>query len=88
MPIDYEIIEDKKLVLATGIGTISGNDVIRHLEELNKDDKYIAPMKKLIDYRLVDKLSILYGQAMKIAQLKKELGWLTKILKFYNFYDN
>ena len=78
MPIDYEIIEDKKLVLAKGIGTISGNDVIRHLEELSKDDKYIAPMKKLIDYRLVDKLSILYGQAMKIAQLKRKLSSVFK----------
>jgi hypothetical protein len=78
MPIDYEIIEDKKLFLAKGIGTISGNDVIRHLEELSEDDKYVAPMKKLIDYRLVEKLSILYGQAMKIAQLKRELSSVFK----------
>jgi len=78
LPIDYEIIENKKLVLAKGIGTISGNDVIRRLEELSKDDKYIAPMKKLIDYRLVDKLSILYGQAMTIARLKRKLSSVFK----------
>ena len=78
MPIDYEIIEDKKLVLAKGIGTIFGNDVIRHLEELSKDDKYIAPMKKLIDYRLVDNLSILYGQELTIAQLKMKLSSVFK----------
>ena len=78
MPIDYEIIEDKKLVLAKGIVAIYGNDVIRHLEELSKDDKYIAPMKKLIDYRLVDNLSILYGQAMKIAELKRKLSSVFK----------
>ena len=49
----------KKLALAKGIGTISGNVVIRHLEELSKDDRYIATMKKLIAYRLVDKITIL-----------------------------
>ena len=38
MPIDYEIIEDIKLVLAKGIGTIFGNDVIRHLEELSAQE--------------------------------------------------
>jgi hypothetical protein len=35
-------------------------------------------MKKLIDYRLVDKLSILYGQAMTIAQLKRKLSSVFK----------
>jgi hypothetical protein len=35
-------------------------------------------MKKLIDYRLVDKLSILYGQAMTIAKLKRKLSSVFK----------
>ena len=78
MPIDYDIIEDKKLVLAKGIGTISGNDVIRHLEELSKDDRYIAPMKKLIDYRLVENINILSGEAWSIAQLKRKLSSVFK----------
>ena len=74
MPIDYEIIEDKKLVLAKGVGTISGKDVIGHLEDLSKDDRYIAPMKKLIDYRLVDGITILSDEASTIAQLKSKLS--------------
>jgi len=78
MPIDYDIIEDQKLVLAKGIGTVSGDDVIRHLEELSKDDRYIAPMKKLIDYRLVDDITILSGDALTIAQLKSNLSSVFK----------
>jgi hypothetical protein len=78
MPIVYDIIEDIKLILAKGIGTISGNDVIRHLEELSKDDRYITPMKKLIDYRFIDNISILSVEASTIAQLKSKLSSVFK----------
>jgi len=49
MPIEYDIIVDEKLVLAKGSGVITGSDVIGHLEALAKDDRYKAPMKKLVD---------------------------------------
>ena len=32
MPIDYDIIEDKKIVVAKGSGVVTGADVISHLD--------------------------------------------------------
>jgi len=49
MPIEYEIIEDKRLVIAKGSGVVTGNDVISHLDTLAADEKYLSPMKKLVD---------------------------------------
>ena len=73
MPIEYDIIVDKQLVLARGSGVITGSDVIGHLEALAKDDRYKAPMKKLVDYRTVDSIRITSEEAYQIAQKKKTL---------------
>ena len=51
MPIDYDIIEDKKIVVAKGSGVVTGADVISHLDSLATDARYAAPMKKIIYYR-------------------------------------
>jgi hypothetical protein len=51
MPIDYDIIEDKKIVVAKGSGVVTGAEVISHLDSLVADARYAAPMKKIIDYR-------------------------------------
>jgi hypothetical protein len=74
MTIEYDIIMDKKLVLAKGSGVITGMDVIRHLEALAADDRYKAPMKKLVDYRTIDGMSISLDEAYSIAQKKIKLA--------------
>ena len=74
MLIKYDIIEDKKLVLAKGTGNIKGIDVIKHLDELASDDRYISPMKKLIDYRFVKSINISQDEAVKIAMKKDTLS--------------
>ena len=74
MPIEYDIITDKQLVLAKGSGVITGIDVIRHLEALAADDRYKAPMKKLVDYRTIDSIIITSEEAYLIAQKKKKLA--------------
>ena len=74
MPIEYDIIIDKKLVLAKGSGVITGIDVIRHLDALAADDRYKAPMKKLVDYRTIDSISISMKEAYSIAQKKIKLA--------------
>ena len=71
MPIEYDIIEDKHLVLAKGSGVVTGIDVIRHLDQLAADDRYTVPMKKIIDYRFIDSIKISPEEAVTIA-LKKE----------------
>ena len=71
MPIEYDIIEDKHLVMAIGSGVVTGNDVIRHLERLAADDRYTSPMKKIVDYRSIDSINISPEEAVTIA-LKKD----------------
>ncbi len=74
MPIEYNIIPDKKLVLAKGSGVITGTDVLRHLDALALDDRYKAPMKKLVDYRSIDDIRISMEEAYAIAQKKIKLA--------------
>jgi len=74
MSIKYDIIMDKKLVLAKGSGVITGIDVIRHLDALSVDDRYKAPMKKLVDYRTIDSIRISLKEAYSIAQKKIKLA--------------
>jgi hypothetical protein len=71
MTIEYAIIEEKQLVLVKGSGIITGEDVIRHLDVLASDNRYIAPMKKIIDYRFIESLNISQDEAVSIA-LKKD----------------
>jgi len=67
MPIDYHIIESKKLVLANGSGQVTDADVLRCLEQLAADKRYAAPMKKFVDYSGIDGLNISPAEAGEIA---------------------
>ena len=77
MPIEYDIIEDKQLILAKGSGVVTGSDVIRHLDTLAADDKYTMPMKKLVDYRTIDSIRISSEEAGLIAQKKSLINKFT-----------
>jgi hypothetical protein len=74
MSIEYDIIMDKKLVLAKGCGVITGTDVIEHLAALAMDDRYKSPMKKLVDYRTIDSIRISPEEAYSIARMKVKLA--------------
>ena len=49
-------------------------DVMRHLEALTVDDRYKAPMKKLVDYRIIDSIKITLKEAYSIAHKKIKLA--------------
>ncbi len=74
MPIKYDIIAGKNIVMAVGSGDISATDIIKHLETLAADEKYIAPMKKLVDYRTIQSINISQDEAQIIAQTKTNLN--------------
>ncbi len=74
MAIEYEIIEDRRLVLAKGSGVVTGNDVIRHLDTLATDERYVTPMKKLVDYSSIEGITISQEEAYRIAQMKETLS--------------
>ena len=75
MPIQYTIIESKKLVYAVGSGVLTLPDLLRHIEELAADPRYKAPMKKIVDYRnaIMQKLTMKEADIFthKKASLKK-----------------
>ena len=73
MAIEYEIIEDKRLVIAKGSGVVTGNDVISHLETLAADERYVAPMKKIVDYSSIDSIRQSNEEVIIIARKKEAL---------------
>ena len=64
----------QKLILATGFGIVTAKDVISHLDSLATEKKYIAPMKKLVDYRNIESIIISPEEADIIARRKDELN--------------
>lgn len=74
MPINYTIYDDLKLVVAQGAGRVTGMDVLQHLDQLADDPQYVAPMKKFIDYRSLDDLTITPDEAKEIAARKLKLA--------------
>ena len=74
MPIKYDIIMGKNIVMAVGYGVISATEVIKHLDRLAEDDRYTAPMKKLVDYRAIESINISPNEAEMIARRKKKLA--------------
>ena len=73
MAIEYEIIEDKRLVIAKGFGIVTGYDVISHLDTLAADERYVAPMKKLVDYSSIDGIIQSHEELSIIVQKKEAL---------------
>jgi hypothetical protein len=67
MAIEYEIIKEKRLVIAKGSGIVTIDDVMGHLEAL------VAPMKKLIDYSTIDGIIQSNEEIITIARKKETL---------------
>ena len=70
----FPISERKKqLVVAKGSGVVTGDDVISHLDTLAADERYIAPMKKLVDYSSIDGIKQSNKEVITIARKKDAL---------------
>jgi hypothetical protein len=74
MPIAYDIVEDQQLVIAKGSGVIVAGEILSHMNTLAADKRYVAPMKKLVDYREVQHLNLSEHDARDIARRRKELA--------------
>jgi hypothetical protein len=70
MPFRYKIIENKKLVYAKAIDTVTFSDLLNHLDELCQDPKYKAPMKKLVDHRQNKKFDLTMKEQEQFAGKK------------------
>ena len=71
MTVEYKIIEDKKLVIVKASGTVTDKEILGYLNSLAADERYIAPMKKLVDFSLTEKVEKTYQGAVDVADRKK-----------------
>ena len=71
MAVVYQIIDRLKLVYARLIGTVDAEALIRHFKELSQDERYITPMKKLVDCRYCDDYRVSTAEEQKLASLKE-----------------
>ena len=70
MALEYDIIENKRLVIAKGSGTLSRHEIVNHFDTLSKDPRYKAPMKKLVDFRNVDRFTLSMDDEKKLSAHK------------------
>jgi hypothetical protein len=73
VPIRYKIIEAKRLVVALPTGSVTLDDLMKHLDELARDPRYASPMKKLIDYRNTPMVALTPDEARVLADRKSAL---------------
>lgn len=71
MPVVYQIIASQKLVYAKLIGTVDADTIAQHFQKLSQDDRYISPMKKLVDFQFCDNFQISTDEEQKLASLKE-----------------
>jgi len=71
MSVVYKIIENQKLVYARLIGTVDASALDQHFRDLSQDDRYISPMKKLVDCRSCDDYRVSTADEQKLASLKE-----------------
>ena len=46
MPIKYDILVKMKLILAVGSGVVTGDDVIKHLDDLADDERVATAVRQ------------------------------------------
>ena len=73
MTVEYKIIEDKRLVIVKAFGTVTDKEVVDYLEGLAADERYVASMKKLVDFSLTESIKKTYDGALDVAKKKKAL---------------
>lgn len=73
MPLTYRIFPEKKLVVVTGEGRVTLDDLLKNLEDLASDPDYEPPMKKLVDHRASDVIALPVEESKVFAERKREL---------------
>jgi hypothetical protein len=73
MTIKYKIIEDLKLVYVSTDGTLSFDDLMKHIVKLSEDPKYKPPMLKLVNYSNLEKYLLKTEEAEIFSQKKASL---------------
>ncbi len=73
MPLTYRIIPEKRLVHVIGTGVVRFSELMLHINELAADQSYQPPMKKLVDYRKLQRLDLSVSEIMAFAGRKNAL---------------
>lgn len=74
MALTHNIVSQLKLVYVRCEGIITLNGLMNHIEELAKDPRYIKPMKKLVDFRSVEDVSLSQHEIVDFVDKKAELN--------------
>lgn len=68
MPISYQIDEEHNLVLTTGSGVITDEDILQHKNRLLSDPNFKPGMRELSDLRGIERLDVTPDGVMKMVQ--------------------
>ena len=71
MPLRYKIIANKRLVYVVGTEIVTIDDLVENIKELSEDPLYTAPMRKLVDYRRLEKIELSMKESEIFAQEKE-----------------
>lgn len=77
MSIRYKIFDDRKLVYLIAEKNPTFDEQLRNLETLANDPRYVAPMKKLVDFTKINPIGLTKEEielfTEKKAQYKEKL---------------
>ena len=67
MAYDYRIVPDLDLLIITGSGTVSSDDIRRVVTSFQRDPAWHPDMKMLVDWRRIDELLIELDDVQQLA---------------------
>lgn len=70
MPIEYKILENKKLIYAMVLKKLEHNEYLQFTKKLYDDVGYKAPMKKIVDYRYCINNAITEQELFQLANFE------------------
>ena len=73
MAIQYKILPDKKLVYVSGKTKPTIEEQIQCLFSIAQDPLYVAPMKKLVDFRVCEPIGYSHDEIKRFTEAKAEL---------------
>jgi len=67
MPATYRIDTTRKLVLSSGSGTLTGEEMSDHQSRLKQDPEFRADLDQLMDFTDVEEITVSHEQLQRLA---------------------
>lgn len=69
MPVSYKIDEERRVVITTGWGVVTGDECLEHQRQLGSDARFNSDFFQLADFTRVTGVQIDLSTVMKLADL-------------------